>query len=69
MSGRHAVTVTRCDSRTDFDVCPCYGYSATGEPFDAYPYRGYSASAGEPFRRMPLPCVQGGQQITLQFFP
>ena len=58
MSGYHAATVTRCDSRTDFGVCPCYGYSAAGEPFSACPCSGYSAAAGEPFWRLPLPRVQ-----------
>ena len=37
MSGCHASTVTRCDNRADFDACSCYGYSATGEPFDSCP--------------------------------
>ena len=41
MSGCHAVTVTRCDSRADFDACPYCGYSAVGEPFGAYPCSGY----------------------------
>ena len=50
--------VTRCDSRADFDACPCCGYSATGEPFGAYPYSGYSAAAGEPFWCLHLPRIQ-----------
>ena len=38
MSGRHAATVTRCDSGADFGACPCRGYSAAaGSPFGAYP--------------------------------
>ena len=41
MSGYHATTVTRCDSRADFGVCPCCGYSAAGEPFGACPCHGY----------------------------
>ena len=39
-------TVTRCDSRADFDACPCCGYSVTGEPFGTCPCSGYSATAG-----------------------
>jgi len=39
-------TVTRCDSRADFDACPCCGYSAAGEPFGACPCSSYSATAG-----------------------
>ena len=31
MLGYHAATVTRCDSRIDFDACPCYGYEGAGE--------------------------------------
>jgi len=65
-------TVTRYDSRDDFGACPsygysaagkpfaaypCSGYSATGEPFGAYPCCSYSAAVGEPFRRLPLPCI------------
>jgi len=50
--------MTRCDSRADFDACPCCGYSAAGEPFGACPCRGYSATAREPFRRLPLPRIQ-----------
>ena len=46
MSGCHIATVTRCDSRADFDACPCYGYSVVGESFDVCPYSGYSAAAG-----------------------
>ena len=58
MSGCHAATVTRCDSRTDFGACPCCDYSAAGEPFGVCPCRGYSATAREPFRRLPLSRVQ-----------
>ena len=58
MSGCHAATVTRYDSKTDFGACPCCSYSAAGEPFDTCPCRGYSAAAGEPFRRLPLHRVQ-----------
>ena len=65
MSGYHATTVTRCDSRANFSACPCFGYSAAGEPFDACPCRGYSATAGEPFRCLPLPCVQRGSSKLL----
>ena len=50
MSGSHAAIVTRCDSRADFGACPCYGYSAAGEPFGACPCSCYSATAGSPFR-------------------
>ena len=57
MPGCQAATVTRCDSRADFGACPCCGYSAIGEPFGACPCRSYSATAGEPFRRLPLPCT------------
>ena len=46
MTGCHAATVTRCDSRADFDVCPCCGYSAAGKPFGACPYNSYSTTAG-----------------------
>jgi len=49
MSGYHAATVTRCDSRADFGVCPCCGYSAAGEPFGACPCSGYSVTAGSLF--------------------
>ena len=58
MPGCQAATVNRCDSRADFDACPCYGYSAAGEPFGICPCSGYSTAAGEPFRRLPLPYVQ-----------
>ena len=51
MSGCHAATVTRCDSRADFGACPCCGYSAAGEPFGACPYSCCSATAGSLFRR------------------
>ena len=61
MLGYHAATVTRYDSMTDFGACLCCGYSAAGEPFGAYPYRGYSAAVGEPFWLLPLPRVQGRQ--------
>ena len=44
MSDYHAAIVTRCDSRADFGASPCCGYSAAGEPFDAYPYNGYSVT-------------------------
>ena len=58
MSGCHAATVTRCDSRADFGACPCCGYSAAGEPFSACPCNCYSAIAGSPFRRrLSLPCI------------
>ena len=60
MSGCHAGTVIRCDSRADFGAY-C-GYSAAEEPFGACPCRGYSAAAEEPFRR-----TEGEQQITLQY--
>ena len=49
MSGYHAATVTRCDSRANFGACPCCGYSAAGEPFDAYPCSCYSATAGHSY--------------------
>jgi len=39
MSGYHAATVTRCDSKADFGICPYCGYSAAGEPFGVYPCR------------------------------
>ena len=58
MPGCHAATVTRCDSRADFNACPYCGYSAAGEPFGACPCRDCSAAAGEPFRRLSLPRVQ-----------
>ena len=45
----HAAILTRCDSRADFGVCPCCGYSVAGEPFDACPCSSYSAAAGSPF--------------------
>ena len=65
MSGCHAATVTRCDSKADFGACPCCGYSAAGEPFGACPCSGYSAAAGSPFSACPLPCVYTReQQIT-----
>ena len=65
MSGCHAATVTRCDSRADFDVCPCCGYSAAGEPFGAYPCRDYSVAAGSPFGAcLCRAFTQGEQQIT-----
>ena len=58
MSGYHAATMTRCDSRADFGTCPYYGYSAAGEPFIACPCSCYSATARSPFRRrLSLPCV------------
>ena len=58
MSGYHAAIVTRCDSRTDFDTCPCCGYSAAGEPFGACPCSCYSGTAGSPFRRrLSLPYI------------
>ena len=68
MSGYHSATVTRCDSRTAFGACPCYGYSAAGEPFGACPCSCYNATAGEgglyntvcPDRVF----TQGEQQIT-----
>ena len=47
MLGYHAAIVTRCDSRANFDACPCYGYSAAG--FSACPCCGYSATAGSHF--------------------
>ena len=65
MSGCHVATVTRCDSKTDFDADPCCAYSATGKPFGACPCRGYIAAAGEPFRRLPLPHVQRENNILL----
>ena len=46
MSGYHAAIVTRCDSRANFGACPCCGYSAASELFDAYPCSGYSTIAG-----------------------
>jgi len=49
MQGCHADTVTRCDSRADFDVYPCCGYTVAREPFDVCPYRDYSAAVGSPF--------------------
>ena len=49
MSGCYATTVLRCDSRADFDVCLCCGYSAAGEHFGICPYSGYSAAAEIPF--------------------
>ena len=67
MSGCHAATVTRCDSMTDFDACPCYGYSAAGEPFSACPCSSYSAAAGEPFRRLPVPPVQRWESSRLLY--
>ena len=63
MTGCHAATVTRCDNRAVFSVCPYYGYSVAGEPFGACPYRGYSAVVGEPFRRLPLPRVQESSRL------
>ena len=62
MSGFHAATVTRCDSRANFSVCPCCGYNAAGEPFDVCLCRGYSATAMSPFDG-------GEQQVTLQRDP
>ena len=62
MPGCHAVIVTRCDNRADFDVCPYYGYNAAGEPFDVCLCRGYSATAMSPFDG-------GEQQVTLQRDP
>ena len=49
MSGCNAVIVTRCDSRTDFGACPCYGYSVAGEPFGVCPCCVYSTTAGSLF--------------------
>ena len=54
MSGCHVAIVTRCDSRADFAASPSCGYSAVGEPFGACRCSGYSAAAGEPFRRLPV---------------
>ena len=41
MLGYQAATVTTCDNRADFCVCPCCGYSAAGEPFGACPCRSF----------------------------
>ena len=62
MSGYHAATVTRCDSRANSGIYPCRGYSAAGELFGACPYSGYSAATGNPFGVCPLPRVHTGEQ-------
>ena len=49
MSCYHATTVTRYDSKTDFDVCPYCVYSAAGEAFGTCPWRGYRAAVASPF--------------------
>ena len=64
MSGCHAATVTRCDSRADFSVCPCCGYSVAGELFDVCPCSGYSAAAGSPFGACPYRAfTQGSSRL------
>jgi len=67
MSGCHAATVCRCDSRADFDACPCCGYSAAGEPSTSAPAMATVQQQGALSTSAPAAHSEMGQQpITLQ---